>query len=42
MSVVVFIRDSVGSGLVLKPVCLCAEGHCDHRRGKKVVSNKQA
>lgn len=27
------IHDSVGSGLVLKPVCLCAVGHRDHRGG---------
>lgn len=42
MSVMGFIRDSVVSGLMFKPVCLCTEGHSDHRGGKKVVSNKQA
>lgn len=38
MSVVGFIHDSVGSGLVLKPVCLCAEGHRDHRGGEERLS----
>lgn len=38
-----FFRDSGAvTGLMLKSACLCAEGHCDHRRGNKVVSNKRA
>lgn len=36
MSVMGFVRDNTVSGLMLKPVCLCAEGHCEHRRGKRL------
>lgn len=36
MSVMGFVRDCTVRGFMLKPVCLCAEGHCEHRRGKRL------